>query len=197
MAFTLEIGKPVIDFDLPGVDGKRYSLGSFKDAGILVVVFSCNHCPYVIGSEERMIRFYNDYAPRGVAMVAINSNETQNHPADSFEHMVLRANEKHYPFAYVRDESQGTAWAYGALRTPHFYVFDHDRILRYTGRMDDSPRQPGMEKTHELRDAVDDLLARRAVRTPATNPIGCNVKWKGQEQHWMPPEACDLVYPKA
>jgi peroxiredoxin len=194
MAFTLELGKPAIDFDLPGVDGKRYSLGSFRNARILIVVFSCNHCPYVVGSEDRIIRFYNDYAPHGVAMVAINSNETEQHPTDSFEHMVERAKDKGYPFPYVRDESQEIALKYGALRTPHFYVFDHDRLLRYTGRMDDNPREPGKEKTHELRDAVDDLLAGREVRTPLTNPIGCNVKWKGKERHWMPPDACDLVY---
>lgn len=195
MAFTLEIGQPAIDFDLPGTDGRNYSLKSFKNARILVVVFSANHCPYVVGSEDRIIRFCKDYAPHGVAMVAINSNETQNHPTDSFEHMVQRAKERNFPFPYVRDESQDVARAYGALRTPHFYVFDHDRILRYTGRLDDSPRQPGTEKTHELRDAVDDLLAGREVRVPLTNPIGCNVKWKGQEEHWMPAEACDLVYP--
>jgi peroxiredoxin len=195
MAFTLEIGKPAIDFDLPGTDGRRYSLGSFKDARILVVVFSSNHCPYVVGTEDRMIRFFKDYAPRGLAMVAINSNETVNHPTDSFEHMIERVKAKGFPYPYVRDETQAVARAYGALRTPHFYVFDHGRILRYTGRMDDSPRQPGTEKTHELRDAVDDVLAGRPVRVPLTNPIGCNVKWKGQEEHWMPAEACDLVYP--
>lgn len=194
MAFTLQLGQPAVDFDLPGVDGKRYSLASFADARILVVVFSCNHCPFVIGSEDRMIRFCNDYDEYELAMVAINSNETGNHPTDSFEHMVQRAKEKGFPFPYLRDESQQVAWQYGALRTPHFYVFDHDRLLRYTGRMDDNPRQPGQEKTHELRDAVDDLLIGRAVRVPITNPIGCNIKWKGHEQHWMPPEACDLTY---
>src|SRR5690348_11874829 len=98
MAFTLELGKPAPDFDLPGVDGKSYSPASFKDAKLLVVVFSCNHCPYVIGSEERMIKFYNDYAPKGVAMIAINSNETQGHPTDSFEHMKAHAKEKCLPF---------------------------------------------------------------------------------------------------
>jgi peroxiredoxin len=193
MAFTLQIGAKAKDFDLPGVDGKRYSLKSFADAKLLVVVFSCNHCPYVIGCEDRMIGFANDYAPRGVRMVAINSNETEGHPQDSFENMVHRAAEKRFPFAYVRDESQDVARAYGALRTPHFYVFDDKRALRYTGRMDDSPRVPGKETTHELRDAVDALLAGRAPAVPVTNPIGCNVKWWGKERHWMPPEACDLV----
>lgn len=193
MAFTLQIGQDAPDFDLPGVDGRNYSLASFEDAKLLVVVFSCNHCPYVIGSEDRMIAFADDYRDRGVAMIAINSNETQDHPTDSFEHMQQRAKEKGFPFPYVRDDSQEIALKYGALRTPHYYVFDADRKLRYTGRMDDNPRVPGKETTRELRDAVDALLAGRKPPVEVTNPIGCNVKWQGKERHWMPPEACDLV----
>ncbi|MGB2820365.1 MAG: thioredoxin family protein [Phycisphaerae bacterium] len=193
MAFTLELGEPAPDFDLPGVDGKSYSLASFADAKVLVVVFSCNHCPYVVGSEDRMNALHADYRPKGVEMIAVNSNETDNHPTDSFEHMVQRAKEKGFQFPYVRDESQDVAKAYGALRTPHFYVFDVDRRLRYTGRMDDNPRQAGMETTRELRDALDALLEGEDPPVPLTNPIGCNVKWKDQDAHWMPPEACDLV----
>ena len=193
MAFTLQLGQSAPDFNLPGVDGKTHSLASFKDAKLLVIVFSCNHCPYVIGCEDRMISFFTDYAPRGVAMAAINSNETVGHPGDSFEHMVQRAKDKHFQFAYLRDDTQEVALAYGALRTPHFYVFDQDRKLRYTGRMDDNPRNPGKETTHELRDAVDALLAGKQPAVPVTNPIGCNVKWSGKERHWMPADACDLV----
>ena len=193
MAFTLETGRPAPDFDLPGVDGKSYCLADFADAKLLIVVFSCNHCPYVVGSEDRMNAIYADYAPRGVAMAAINSNETENHPADSFEHMVRRAKEKGFQFPYLRDESQAVALAYGALRTPHFFVFDKARTLRYTGRMDDSPRRAGGETTHELRDALEALLAGTDPPVAVTNPIGCNVKWKGRDAHWMPPEACDLI----
>lgn len=200
MAFTLSLQQPAPDFDLPGVDGRRYTLASFADARVLVVVFSCNHCPYVVGSEDRMIAFANRYAPAGVKMIAINSNETEGHPTDSFEHMVERARQKQFPFSYVRDESQQVALAYGALRTPHYYVFTPggatatpDWHLRYTGRMDDNPRTPGAETTHELADAVDALLAGRDPVIAVTNPIGCNVKWKGQPRKWMPPEACDLV----
>jgi peroxiredoxin len=193
MAFTLQIGQAAPDFNLPGTDGKDYSLASFKDAKILVVVFSCNHCPYVVGSEDRMIKFANDYKPKGVAIIAINANETEGHPTDSMEHMKQRAKEKSFPFVYVRDDTQEIALKYGGLRTPHFYVFDQQRKLRYTGRMDDNPRNPGQEKTHELRDAVDALLAGKKPPVELTNPIGCNVKWKGKERHWMPPEACDLV----
>lgn len=193
MAFTLEIGQTAPDFNLPGVDGKSWSLASFKDAKLLVIVFSCNHCPYVVGSEDRMIALAKEYASRGVTMVAINSNETDDHPEDSFEHTVARAKEKQFPFPYLRDESQEVARLYGALRTPHFYVFDGLRKLRYTGRMDDNPKDARLARTHELRDALDDLLAGREVRVPVTNPIGCNVKWRGKPNHWLPPEACDLV----
>jgi peroxiredoxin len=193
MAFTLGLEQKAPDFDLPGVDGKRYSLGGFKDAKVLVVVFWCNHCPYVVGSEDRINRFYADYSGKSVALVAINSNETQNHPGDSFDNMITRAKEKGFRFPYLRDETQEIALAYGALRTPHFYVFDAQRILRYTGRMDDNPRNPGKQTTHELRDAVDAVLAGKNPPVQLTNPIGCNVKWKGQDNHWMPAEACDLV----
>ena len=193
MSFTLQLGQGAPDFNLPGVDGKNYSLASFRDAPILVVVFSCNHCPYVVGSEERMKRFYADYSPRGVAMVAINSNESENHSTDSFEHMVGRAEAQGFKFPYLRDESQDVARAYGALRTPHFFVFDRDRKLRYTGRMDNQPKDATLATTHELRDAVDALLAGNKPRVEVTNPIGCNEKWKGKPEKWMPPEACDLV----
>jgi peroxiredoxin len=197
VAFTLQIGQVAPAFRLRGTDGKDHSLADFDGAKVAVVVFSCNHCPYVIGSEDRMIAFAKKYAPRGVAMIAINSNEIENHPADSLEHMVERAKHKQFPFAYVRDETQDAARAYGALRTPHYYAFSKDAsgqwVLRYTGRTDDNPRNPGAETTHELAGAVEDLLAGRDVRVAVTNPIGCNVKWKGHEHKWMPPEACDLV----
>jgi len=193
MGFTLQIGDPAPDFNLPGVDGKSYSLADFADAKLLIVVFSCNHCPYVVGSDDRMKQLYADYAPKGAAMIAINSNETENHPTDSFDHMVEQAQRKGLDFAYVRDESQDVAKSYGALRTPHFYVFDAGHRLRYTGRMDDNPREPGKQTTRELLDALDALLAGEDPPAPVTNPIGCNVKWKGQPEHWMPPEACDLV----
>ncbi len=196
MAFTLEIGQSAPEFSLPGADGKTYSLADFSQNRLLVIVFSCNHCPYVIGSEERMIAFHADYAPQGVAFVAINSNAVSTYAGDSFEGMVERAKDKNFQFPYLRDESQEVALAYGALRTPHYYVFDAERKLRYTGRMDDNPRNPGQETTRELRDAVDALLAGREVAEPLTNPVGCNVKWDGKDAHWMPAEACDLVFTK-
>src|SRR5262249_32435108 len=136
MAFTLQIGDTAPEFELPGVDGKSYTLDDFKTASVLVVAFSCNHCPAVRGTEDRMIALHEAYAPKGVALVAINSNEAVNHPTDSFDHMVEHAREKGYRFPYLRDEDQTAALAYGALRTPHFYVFDADRRLVYTGRFD-------------------------------------------------------------
>ena len=195
MAFTLPLGDSAPDFSLPATDGKTYSLEDFQDAKVLVIAFTCNHCPYVINSEERVLEFTRNYQPRGVAYVAINSNSANTYADDSFEHMKQRARERGFDFPYLRDESQDVAVAYGALRTPHFYVFDENRKLRYTGRMDDNPRNPGQETTHELRDAVDALLANREVEVPLTNPIGCNVKWDGQEKHWMPADACDIVLP--
>ena len=192
MAFALQIGEGAPDFELPGVDGKTYRLADFADAKVLVVFFTCNHCPFVVGSEARIGALVEATGGRGVAWVGINSNETDNHPTDDFEHMKQRATEIPLRYPYLRDESQDTARAYGALRTPHFYVFDADRRLRYTGRLDDSPREAGKQTTRELADAIEALLAGREVPVPVTNPIGCNVKWGGQAEHWMPPDACDL-----
>ena len=193
MAFTLQIGEKAPDFDLPGVDGNDHGLSDYAGASALVVVFTCNHCPYAIGCEDRLIALYDDYSGRGVRLVCVNSNETDNHPTDSFEHMVTRAREKGFSFDYLRDESQEVARAYGALRTPHFFLFDGDGKLSYTGRMDDNPRDAAGASTNELRDALDSVLAGREVAMALTNPLGCNVKWKDQDAHWMPPEACDLV----
>ena len=193
MAFTLDIGAAAPNFDLRGVDGYSYSLESFRDAKFLIIAFTCNHCPYVVGSEERIKRLYVDYIERGVALVCINSNEDENHKDDSYENMIARARELDFRFPYLRDETQQVALAYGALRTPHFFLFDNNRQLRYTGRMDDNPRTPGAETTHELRDAIEALLNDKTPPVEKTNPIGCNVKWRGQERHWMPADACDLV----
>ena len=129
--------------------------------------------------------------------MAINSNETDVHKGDAMPFMIERARDKKFEFPYLQDESQEIAVKYGALRTPHFYLFSKEPDgawrLRYTGRMDDNPRNPGKETTHELRDAVDAILAGKSPAVPLTNPIGCNVKWAGKDHHWMPAEACDLV----
>lgn len=193
MAFTLQIGEPCPPFRLPSTDGRALSPDDFADAKVLVIAFTCNHCPYVINSEERLLRYDADYRDKGVALVCINSNEEENHPTDSFDHMIERARKRGFTFPYLRDADQTTARAFGALKTPHFFLFDGDRRLRYTGRMDGSPRDPQKATTHELRDATEAVLTGGEPKVAVTNPIGCNVKWRGKPEKWMPAEACDLV----
>lgn len=193
MAFTLQIGEQAPDFRLPATDGRTYSLDDFKDARVLVVFFTCNHCPYVIGSDEVTRATALKYEPHGVRFVGINSNSVNTKPEDSFEHMVARMEEHRFPWVYLRDESQEAAKAYGALRTPHFYVFDENRKLVYTGRGVDNPRDTSKMTVNDLDNALADIVAGRPVAVPLTNPIGCNVKWDGKDAHWMPAEACDLV----
>lgn len=191
--FTLPLGAGAPGFSLPSTDGPVRGLDDFGAVPILVVFFTCNHCPYVLGSDENTRKIVEDYRERGVGFVAINSNSERTKPLDSFDGMVERMKSERFPWVYLHDADQSVALAYGALRTPHFFVFDADRRLRYTGRAIDFPRDHTKSTTHELRDALDDLLAGRDVAVPVTNPIGCNVKWEGQDAHWMPPEACDLV----
>jgi peroxiredoxin len=193
MAFTLELGKKAPDFKLPATDGKTYSLADFAAAKALVVFFTCNHCPYVIGSDDNTAAAVRKYRPKGVEFIAINSNSVKTHANDSFDHMVQRMKEHKFPWVYLHDASQQVALAYGALRTPHFYVFDKDRKLVYTGRAIDTPRNAEQAKTRDLEKALDEHLAGKPVSTPLTNPLGCNVKWDGKDAHWMPGDACDLV----
>ena len=193
MAFTLQIGDRAPEFALPATDGKTYRLSDFDEAPVLVVFFTCNHCPFVTGSDEVTRQTAERFRPQGVQFVAINSNSVNTHPEDSFEHMVERMATQRFPWLYLRDESQQVAFAYGALRTPHFYVFDAARKLVYTGRGVDNPRDTSQMTVNDLENALRQHLAGEPITTPMTNPIGCNVKWEGQEQHWMPPEACDLV----
>jgi hypothetical protein len=128
-----------------------------------------------------------------VRFVGINSNSTNTVPADSFEDMVERMEEHGFPWLYLRDESQEVAWAYGAMRTPHFYVFDKERKLVYTGRGVDNPREASKATVNDLERALEEHTSGKRVSVQLTNPIGCNVKWEGKDAHWMPPEACDLV----
>ena len=126
-------------------------------------------------------------------MISINSNESETRPADSFDAMIERASTKKFEFPYVRDEEQTIALKYGALRTPHFFVFDQSRLLQYTGRMDDNTLDHTKTTTNELRVALASLIENEKVEIPLTNPIGCNIKWKDRDGHWIPPKACDLV----
>ncbi len=193
MPFTLPLGARAPRFDLPGTDGRNWSLDDFADAPVLVVFFTCNHCPYVIGSDEVTRQTALRFAPQGVRFVGINSNSAATVPEDDFPHMVERMAAHRFPWVYLRDESQEVARAYGALRTPHFYVFDRHRRLIYCGRGVDNPRDTSKMTVNDLANALEDHLAGRPIRVPLTNPIGCNIKWAGRPFKWIPPEACDLV----
>ncbi|TAN36927.1 MAG: thioredoxin family protein [Verrucomicrobia bacterium] len=193
MSFTLQPGQSAPDFRLPATDGKTYSLADFKSAKVLVIFFTCNHCPYVIGSDEVTRQTAKKFAPRGVQFVGINANSKNTYAEDDFPHMVARMQTQKFPWLYLHDETQNIARACGALRTPHFFVFDAARTLIYTGRGVDSPRDTTKMKVNDLNRALEEHLAGQPVSVPLTNPIGCNVKWEGHDAHWMPPEACDLV----
>lgn len=193
MAFTLKLGAKAPDFSLKDTEGKTYSLNEFKNVDYLVVFFTCNHCPYVLGSDEATRKTADKYKSKGVAFVGINSNSQHTIPEDDFEHMVLRMKTHRFPWIYLRDETQETAKKYGALRTPHFFVFDKARKLVYTGRAVDHPRDSTKATVNDLENALQELVEGKPISNPLTNPIGCNVKWEGKEKHWMPPDACDLV----
>ena len=192
MSFTLEIGATAPDFRLPATDGSSYSLSDFNE-DYLVIFFTCNHCPYVIGSDEVTRASAMRFAPEGVRFIGINSNSAATYQEDDFPHMVRRMEEQKFPWLYLYDESQEVALAYGALRTPHFYVFNRERKLVYTGRGVDQPRDASKITVNDLDRALEELVAGLPVSVPVTNPIGCNVKWEGKEKHWMPADACDLV----
>ena len=193
MSFTLELGAKAPDFSVVGTDGQTYGLANFAEASTLVVFFTCNHCPFVVGSDEVTRATAEKFQDKGVAFIGINSNSEKTNPTDDFDQMVLRMKEHHFPWIYARDASQEVAQAYGALRTPHFYVFDADRKLVYCGRGVDQPRDTSMVQVNELENALAEVTTGLSVSVPLTNPIGCNVKWLDQDAHWMPADACDLV----
>jgi len=194
MAFTLSIGESAPDFTLPATDGKTYSLKDFSDSKYLVIFFTCNHCPYVINSDEVTRKTVEKFQAQDVTFVGINSNSKNTYPEDSFDNMIVRMKEHNFPWLYLYDETQEVALKYGALRTPHFYVFDENRKLVYTGRGVDSPRDPSKIKVNDLDNALSELIAGKGISVKVTNPIGCNVKWDGKDAHWMPTDACDLVF---
>ena len=193
MAYTLQPEEKAPDFKLPAIDGKTYQLNVFNDAPVLVIFFTCNHCPYVIGSDESTRQTVLKYQEKGVKFLAINSNSKNTYPEDSFPNMVKRMEQYKFPWLYLYDESQEVALSYGALKTPHFFVFDNDRKLIYTGRALDNPRQAEESTVFDLENALDEHLEGKPITVPVTNPIGCNIKWEGKDPKWMPPDACDLV----
>lgn len=172
------MGTDIIDFSLPATDGKTYSPSDFADAKALVVIFMCNHCPYVKAVIDRLIAIQADYANKGVQLIGINANDAGGYPEDDFEHMQQWVEEKGINFVYLHDESQEVAHAYQARCTPDIYAFDQNRKLAYHGRIDDNWQdEPAVEK-RDLRDALDAILAEKPA-TEAQHPsMGCSIKWK-------------------
>ncbi|ADI38108.1 thioredoxin family protein [Waddlia chondrophila] len=193
MPYTLQIGENAPDFMLPATDGETYRLSDFNRFDTLVVFFTCNHCPYVIGSDHVTKQTAEKYQDQGIGFVAINANSKNTYPEDSFEKMVERMKIHQFPWLYLYDASQDSARAYGALKTPHFYVFNKNRKLIYTGRGVDSPRDTSKMTVNDLDRVLFEHTAGKEISTPVTNPIGCNIKWEGKDPKWMPGEACDLI----
>lgn len=173
-----ELGTPSPDFNLPGTDGKTYSLSSFKDAKVLVVMFICNHCPYVQAVLDRLISLASSYEPADVQFVAISSNDARRYPDDSFEAMRALSEEKKFPFPYLYDESQAVAKAYDAVCTPDLYVYDVSRKLTYRGRLDDSWKDASQVERQELKAAIDATLKGTELGFEPTPSMGCSIKWK-------------------
>ena len=192
MSFTLQLGQKAPEFNLISTTNENISISSF-DSKFLVIFFTCNHCPYVTGSDEVTRQTANKFKDKDVSFVAINSNSANTYQEDSFENMVLRMEEYNFPWVYLHDADQEIALKYGALKTPHFYVFNEQRELIYTGRGVDSPLDANKIKINNLELVLDELTSNTLISIPITNPIGCSVKWEGKDSHWMPPEACDLI----
>ncbi len=174
---TLKIGSLAPDFSLPSTNGKKYSLNTFADKKALVIVFSCNHCPYVQAYEDRIMEIQKDYA-KDVQVIAISSNEDENYPEDSFENMKARALMKKFNFPYLHDETQNIAKAYGATHTPEIFLFDKERKMVFHGKIDDNWQEPQSVKSKYLRNAIDELLSSKQISVPETFTIGCTIKWR-------------------
>lgn len=174
----LKIDSLLPQFNLPGTDGNSYSSEGFKNKNIMIVIFSCNHCPYVQAYEERMINLQKEFKDRGVQIVAINSNYDSKYPEDSFDEMKKRAVERKFNFPYLRDETQKIAKAFGASHTPQIFLFNKERKLKYEGKIDDNWQEPDRVQNHYLRDAITEVLDEREVSIPETFSIGCTIKWK-------------------
>jgi len=175
----VELGTLAPDFELPATDGETYSLSDFDDADALVVMFICNHCPYVKAVRGRLVDLAEEMADESVEFVAINPNDAEEYPEDSFERMREVADEYDYPFPYLRDESQEVAREYGAVCTPDFFLYDEDRELAYRGRLDDSPKDPEGVEQREMRGAIRTLLEGGVPDPEDQVPSrGCSIKWK-------------------
>ena len=189
---TLEIGSKAPDFYLPGVDGKSYRLKDFDLASVLVIVFSCNHCPTAQAYEDRIIALTDVYKSKGVKLVMISPSSVKalnyselgySDMGDSFEEMKIRAADKKYNFPYLYDgDEQKAALQYGPVATPHCFVFDRNQILRYSGRIDGNEK-PGTGKGEDIRAAINAVLAGVAIKTPVTKVFGCSIKWSWKDEY--------------
>ena len=175
---TLKIGDKLPEFTITAINGRECNLYEFEESKIIVVMFTCNHCPYVRAYEDRLIKLQKDFSDNCVTFVAINSNDDKNYPEDSFENMKIRAKEKGYNFPYLRDENQAVAKMFGASHTPEIFVFDQDRILKYHGKVDDNWKESAKVKKEYLREAITALLEGKPIEIPENQAIGCTVKWK-------------------
>jgi peroxiredoxin len=172
------LGTPCPDFRLPGVDGRTYARDDFASAPVLVVMFICNHCPYVKAVEDRLIRLAREVGPRGVQLVGICANDAATYPDDAFDKLAARWRERGYGFPYLHDESQEVARAFGAVCTPDIFVYDRARRLAYRGRIDDSWKDEAKVQRRELAEAIDALLAGRAPAPDQRPSMGCSIKWR-------------------
>ena len=193
MTYTIELGDKAPRFEnLLSTDGSFYSIDEFNNKPLKVIFFTCNHCPYVTGSDE-LTRSIAETFKDDVEFIAINSNSANTYEEDSFENMVARMESLRFPWLYLYDETQNTALDYGALKTPHFFVFNDSWRLIYTGRNTDNPIDTSQKTTNDLSNALEEAIQGKKISVPITNPIGCNIKWEGKPAHWMPAEACDLI----
>lgn len=172
-----ELGQKCPDFILPAVDGKTFSLKNFVNGQPLVVMFICNHCPYVKAIEDRLIALGHDLKKMDINLVAICSNDPQNYPEDSFENLKKRWTEKNYSFPYLHDADQKVAHAFGAVCTPDYFVYNSDLVLSYRGRLDDSWKDPSQVTRRELLQAVTDLKNKKPISFTPTPSMGCSIKW--------------------
>lgn len=172
------LGQPCPDFKLPSVDGRSYARDDFKGAKAFLVMFICNHCPYVQAVEDRLIALGHRYQGKPVQIIAICSNDAENYPDDSFENMKKRAQEKGYPFPYLHDETQGVAKSFDAICTPDFFLYDQQMKLTYRGRLDDSWKDPSGVRNEELKAAIDALVADQTPSRTQIPSMGCSIKWK-------------------
>ena len=176
-AELLKFGAKAPEFSLPGTDGKTHSLKEAAGKKAIVVIFACNHCPYVVAYEDRMIQICKDYQSKGVQFFVVNANDRKNYPEDSFEKMKIRAKEKNFPYPYLRDDDQSVATKFGAGCTPEVFLFNSNLQLAYHGRIDDNYENPDQVRAHYLRDAITSLLKGQSVSRKETHPIGCSIKW--------------------